>query len=208
MINTFFDKIYCINLDERTDRWELAEKELESVGITNYIRFSAIKNENGAIGCRDSHIEVIKHAKKNNYNRILIFEDDFIFINKNQELINKTLTQLEKINYDIFYFGATLEKNYGILKKIDENIVNTNFAYALHAYSVNPRCYDFIINEGSKYPIIDVFVQSRIVSRGNCYIANPMLCLQRADYSDIEKKDVDYVSMMSENFNTVLNKNL
>ncbi len=59
MLDTFFDKIYCINLDERQDRWVSAKKEFELIGVSNYERFSAIKNDIGHIGCRDSHIEVI-----------------------------------------------------------------------------------------------------------------------------------------------------
>ena len=208
MINTFFDKIYCVNLDERIDRWELAKKEFDLMGITNYIRFSAVKNENGATGCRDSHIEIIKDAKKNNYKKILIFEDDFTFINTNQTLLNNVLKQLENINYHLFYLGATLEKNFGILRKVDENIVNTNFAFATHAYSVNKNIYDFIINEAPKHPIIDVFYQQHIVRRGGCFISNPMMCVQRETYSDVEKKETNYAAMMLDNFNHVLNKNI
>ena len=40
----FFDAIYCINLDERTDRWEHCLTEFEKLGISErVIRFSAIR---------------------------------------------------------------------------------------------------------------------------------------------------------------------
>lgn len=38
---SFFDKIFVINLDHRTDRWNAVVKEFERIGITNYERFSA-----------------------------------------------------------------------------------------------------------------------------------------------------------------------
>ena len=31
IIDDYFDKIYCVNLDERTDRWEQAKKEFRMV---------------------------------------------------------------------------------------------------------------------------------------------------------------------------------
>jgi len=204
-INEFFDKIYCINLDERTDRWELAKQEFESVGITNYTRFSGVKMEDGRSGCRESHINIIKDAKINDYKKILIFEDDFVFVNKDQNLISNILEQISKIGYDLFYLGATVEPNYGRFQIVSENIVRTNFAFTTHAYSVSSRLYDLILSEAPFHPIIDVYYQQRIVSRGNSYIANPMICLQRNTYSDVEKKEIDY-SWMNDFFNKVLRK--
>lgn len=43
ILDTYVDKIFIINLDERADRWEAIEKELKRMGITNYERYSAIK---------------------------------------------------------------------------------------------------------------------------------------------------------------------
>ena len=58
---------YYINLKHRKDRKEETVNELKSFGINNPIRFNAIKDENGAIGCSKSHLEVLKIARKNNY---------------------------------------------------------------------------------------------------------------------------------------------
>ena len=38
MINTFFDMIYCINLDDRVDRWDESKKEFDRLGINNFKR--------------------------------------------------------------------------------------------------------------------------------------------------------------------------
>lgn len=43
LFNTYFDKIFVINLDHRKDRWEKVQEQFEKMGITNYERFSAIK---------------------------------------------------------------------------------------------------------------------------------------------------------------------
>lgn len=205
IFDKIFDKIYCINLNERKDRWELAEKEFNYLGIKNYVRFPAIKNLDGRIGCRNSHLTIINDAKINKYKKILIFEDDFIFINKDKDLISNIIEQISKIKYDLFYLGATVEPNIGRFQIISENIVKTNFAYTTHAYSIDSSLYDYILTEAPKFPIIDVFYQQKIVPLGRCYISNPMVCLQRNSHSDIEKKYVDY-DWMVDYFNLVLNK--
>ena len=86
------DKIYIINLKDRIDRWNDSLVQLNKYNIENYERFDAIRpdlkkidpihykknnlkiNEKyiiGALGCKLSHIEIIKNAKKKNYKQIL-----------------------------------------------------------------------------------------------------------------------------------------
>ena len=93
-INTFFDKIFVINLDHRKDRWNESLKLFEKYHITNYERISAVKpiykdipkkyysnlvvNQTewyvtGAVGCKLSHLKVIKLAKERNYKNFLVF---------------------------------------------------------------------------------------------------------------------------------------
>jgi hypothetical protein len=73
----FFDHIYCINLDKRKDRWEEVQKEFESVGIADKVqRFSAIENTDGRVGVIQSNLALIKMAKENNWDNIMVFEDD------------------------------------------------------------------------------------------------------------------------------------
>lgn len=58
----YFDKIYCINLDSRPDRWELAQKEFKKIGILDRVeRFSACIGKeivNGSSGPRARHLGV------------------------------------------------------------------------------------------------------------------------------------------------------
>ena len=42
-INTYFDKIFIINLDKRTDRWNTIVENLKQNNIYNYERISAIQ---------------------------------------------------------------------------------------------------------------------------------------------------------------------
>ena len=71
----FIDKVVYINLDHRTDRNEHM-KRMTKTFRDKVSRFSAIRNERGIIGCSMSHIEVLKIAIRENYENILILEDD------------------------------------------------------------------------------------------------------------------------------------
>ena len=59
----FFEEIYCINLDHRTDRWKLAQEEFDQLGILGKVqRFSAIKHDDGRVGVIKSNLEIVKMA--------------------------------------------------------------------------------------------------------------------------------------------------
>ena len=63
-VNYTLENHYYINLEHRIDRKYETIYELKKLGIQKPNRFNAIKNDNGAIGCYMSHLEVLKLAKK------------------------------------------------------------------------------------------------------------------------------------------------
>jgi GR25 family glycosyltransferase involved in LPS biosynthesis len=93
------DKIYCINLKHRPERKKLFTKRLKNTKvfpIENVKFIEAVDgnsldsvpdpfnegwpgNTKGAYGCLKSHVAAIKDASKNQYTRVLIFEDDVTF---------------------------------------------------------------------------------------------------------------------------------
>jgi glycosyl transferase family 25 len=195
-LNDFFDKVYCVNLDERPDRWENALKEFKKVGLENVERFSAIKHDKGAIGCRESHLAIIRKAKEEKLNNVLIFEDDVLFVDSNIPHLSPTLDQLKNIDWSLFYLGATVDPNVGHMTKVTNNLVKTNFAYTTHAYGVNANIFDLVLEEAPYHPIIDVFYCKKIVPLGKSLIMNPMLAIQQEGFSNIENHDADYGWMM------------
>lgn len=205
-LKQFFDGMFCINLEERTDRWEQAQKEFDKLGIRDKVlHFPALKFDNGALGCRESHLSIIKKAKDEGLKNVLIFEDDVLVIDENIVHLNKSLDQLKDRDWDLFYLGATVDPNVGRLVTHTPNLVKTNFAYTTHAYAINHTMYDFILKEAPFHPIIDVFYCRYIVPRQKTFIMNPMLCIQQEGYSNIENQHADY-GWMVEFFNKCLIK--
>jgi len=70
----YFDKIYCISLDERTDRRAEAESQFRSVGLGERVEFFFAKKHphNCEQGLFESHIACIKKGIKSGAETILI----------------------------------------------------------------------------------------------------------------------------------------
>lgn len=141
-LNTIVDKIYFINLEERTDRLHKILKQFNQFNITNYKKIVGINGYNpeynllwkqlfiksnrkisspGVLGYLLSMKKVILDAIENNYNRILILDDD-ILIHKNIiHLINNI--SIIPNNWVLLYLGCSQLKNWNKI-----NIIK-NFYY-------------------------------------------------------------------------------
>jgi GR25 family glycosyltransferase involved in LPS biosynthesis len=73
---------YYINLDERKDRLEHFEGLKKKYPFFKDVeRMSAIRNENGAIGCGFSHIKALNKCLESDDEYIMVIEDDFCILN-------------------------------------------------------------------------------------------------------------------------------
>jgi len=124
------DKIYIINLYKDIDRLNNAYKQLFKYNILNYERFPAIYGANlnefeindntttigkiiashGMLGCALSHINIWKKIIKNNLNRTLILEDDFIFKDNFLDKFNKYIKEAPD-NFDILFLSSNFIHN-------------------------------------------------------------------------------------------------
>ena len=178
-ICSFFDKVYCINLKERKDRWDLCEEKFKEYEITNYVRFDGVKvNGNlsskklGQIGCAASFYNVFKDASKNSYEKILVLEDDFDFTVSKDEIVNNLDKAFKEMpeDWDMFYLGANVmnEIMSNPIEKYSENLFKLNSGYALHSVCFSKEALNKILNffEGKgdwlenlmrNYEAIDVF---------------------------------------------------
>ena len=203
----FFEKIVCINLDERTERWTSALIEFSRVGITDRVsRFSGIKNELGHLGCRDSHLAVIQSALDQQLNNILILEDDIVFSDDCIEVLQRAIFEIQQLDHwHIVYLGANIDPNRGSLQTATPTLVRTDFALSTHAYLLNRSVFGEVLEGAMKFDTYDLFLNQNIVSRGSSFIVNPMVCIQKPGYSDVLNTPVDY-SWMIEYFDRALDE--
>lgn len=196
-INTFFDHIYCINLDKRTDRWAKCLEEFDMHGIENVERFSAVDGNTleisshllkGELGIIESHKKVIQDAKNRGFNKILILEDDVEFHPNFKDLFDNIQPQIPQ-DFEMLYLGGNLSIWNRI--QVSQNIFKADAALAIHALGLSSSIYDKILS------LIDYSIQidmlyAHINRNLNSYLVMPRLAFQKADWSDIQNTNVDY----------------
>lgn len=131
-LNTYFDKIFYINLDKDVNRNQHMISQFEKWGITNFERVPGVifeeipywiywRNFNkpllnkkyilGSLGCRNSHYRVMEISLQRDYNKILVLEDDTIILENPDLILNNNKDILE--NWDMIYFGGKEEPDFG-----------------------------------------------------------------------------------------------
>jgi GR25 family glycosyltransferase involved in LPS biosynthesis len=202
----FFEEIYCINLDHRTDRWERVQKEFDSVGVLSKVqRFSAIKHPDGRLGLIKSNLEILKIAKEKGLNNVLIFEDDVHFLNDTVGILTKAIEQLGKLDWWLLYLGANTHEPLQPFVRSKPNILVLKNAFATHSVAHSKNTYDFFIRkfEGMEkvefQDTLDVWFAGNFQRKNLCFVVNPIITTQFDSYSDIEKKVVNY-SFIEERF--------
>jgi glycosyl transferase family 25 len=219
MLRTFSDIKHAmyINLDSRNDRRELFEKQFEELtslypkdfGFTPVPRFSAIKNEeNGAIGCTKSHIECLRYARDNGWDHILMLEDDALLIHP-EILVHQVNSFLSRFRdeWDVLLFSGN---NYPPFKVEAPDCFRVANCQTTGCYLVCSRYYDKLIRnfeEGLKTLIANPgnaaayacdSYWKRLQQQDRWYLITPLCVIQRAGYSDIEKRNVDYERLMTD----------
>jgi len=143
------NEIYVINLDEETKKLSNMKKQLTFKRIPGVI--TNIKPENSRIlttghhGCLLSHVNAIYDAINNNYEYIVILEDDVI-INCNIKLYIQNICQKYRTSsFDICYLGSIME----YYKSFEFNKTTTN-CIGGYAVCISKRCFRRIIDLSKK----------------------------------------------------------
>lgn len=198
-LNNYFDKIYCINLDRRSDRWEKCEALFDKVKI-QVERFSAIdknsivnnsKITNGQLACLYSHYNVVQTAKNFGYSKILILEDDVVFEENIDEIFKQSIDDIPE-DWNMLYFGGNHLHG---LNHVKNNVYKTIYSLATHAYGIKNSFYDTILSKLKLAELpVDVYYASMHQQYPSYLIknGNSQLAWQDSGYSDIEECVCNY----------------
>ena len=222
----FFEKICCINLDRRPDRWKDCQDNFKKLGILERVeRFPAMDystSENipaglrGKFGCTHSHLEIIRRAKHMMLKNILIFEDD-IHLHRPADEIQKAVgagTSELPDNWEMLYLSANPLDNPNSLNDFSPSLCQLNLAFTTHAFAVNHTAYDLILNDINtpddllnlismileKHVSIDGYLMAKVFPNQKSYIAKKLLFSQRNSFSDIDYDNRDLNNLLIENY--------
>ncbi len=183
---------YIINLKHRTDRREHMLMEMKKLPIS-YEFVDGIIDETKT--CFQSQKKCIQLAKANKLPYVLILEDDAIFTDNVIEILEKTLLEIQTLDWDMFFLGANLQAP---ANRISDSLLKLNGAYAAHAYMVHARFYDVILNLPHTCEM-DVHYHD-LMLKHNVYICDPMIAYQLPSHSDLQDGFRDYNDAMFTNF--------
>lgn len=182
-INHIVDKIYIINMDKDKERLKNLDKKMKSLNL-NYKRISGIDGEKvypeyknitklrpGQLGCLLSHKEVLEDAIKNNYENILVLEDDIIFHkNFHSEFEKKYKYLLEKEKrFDLIYLGCS--QSLGGLgqwkhTKMKNHYYDNYSTDGTFSMLINKNIFNVILNYINKLDIpIDTSISKNILKK-------------------------------------------
>jgi hypothetical protein len=159
----YFDHVFCVNLDRRTDRWTEARAELQRCGLSACERFSAVDRlgmpGGGANGCAASHRTLWRRIAAGECGeRVLIFEDDFMLTTRELLLRIGYTPQRDEVKifdaligdaaedrlaellphvpagWDLLYLGGGYESP--PLKRVNVHVIRNAGMQTTHAYAI------------------------------------------------------------------------
>jgi len=202
MLNDFFTKIYCLNLDHRPDRWQQCQQQFQHHGLT-VERVSAINGhklnlnipgvKSGAMGCSLSHQLAVRLAKQNSYDSVMVLEDDVEFADGLQRQFAEYVQQIPQ-DWHIIYLGGNHQVK---PEPVSTNVSRIRFSYAAHAVAFRRPVYDLLLDLSSNLQMPVDVAYAHAQNHCNAYVFTPHLAWQRESFSDIEQTDVSYQFLKS-----------
>jgi GR25 family glycosyltransferase involved in LPS biosynthesis len=165
----FFDKIYCINLDHRTDRWESAQNEFDKLGIADRVkRISAVNREDvkakygdkvcnlnnpklGQLAVTESSRKCIDDAVKRGAKNCLTFQDDVCFRNYDADFFREALNELPD-DWETLFLGYECWKRRQLKQIHSERLLRIEKFWMAQAVANNTRVFDILYSDWDKIP--------------------------------------------------------
>jgi hypothetical protein len=194
-------KVLAINLKSRTDRLASITRELKRMDLwenTTLVEGSVIPPPGGGVaGIADAHRRCIEIAMKENYEMVLIFQDDCKFLVSKDEFHSQINTFLETApsDWEGLWFGSfysSYDNSSNIYLKPHTFVQDTAclfhkryFPKLLDYYTI---CRDKYIETQDDLYNIDQYIgrdrENAPIRADNIYVLKTKLCGQADNYSD------------------------
>ena len=197
--------VFIISLKRAQERRINMVKKMKELN-QNYIIFDAVDGKNmtkyqknlcakfkklsdGEKGCFLSHYLLWKKILENDYENVIIFEDDAEIVN-NEEF--KNIRQFFIPDYDYIYLGFCYEKYKDKIKDVkDFSIYKANKALCTHAYIISKngvkKLIEYLNSQDEWVNPIDHIMNN--IENSNKYLIVPQLVKQSGEKSYIRGKE-------------------
>lgn len=191
----------CINIDDGPE-WALAQAEFKRVGL-EVERFQAIVEDNRPLAFNKSVYGCMKLAEGQS---LLLFEDDAKF----EEEWNYWANPLPHLpeGWLTLHLGCNIMGVDTTVWKMPEfynnKIAKLHNCFQSHATFYSHEAVRLILEKlnpniiDDNNHIFDDWLRTNILSMGNSYVLNPMVCFQRPRHSEIWNVHADYTGCHKE----------
>lgn len=193
VLNSYFHKIYCINLDRRFDRWQHCLREfslhdltVERVPAVDGAQLTSAKIKPAELGCVLSHRSVLQRIVDNKIPTALILEDDVQFDTHINDKFAASISQVPL--WEVLYLGGNHVKP---PKKVNTFFSKNVRTFTTSSYAVTLESAKKLLSLINSYTQIDV-VYAKAQPAMKSYSFTPPLAWQVPGFSDIQGDHTDY----------------
>lgn len=181
----FFDRIYCISLEEREDRRQSAAASFAKVGLTGKVEFVLVKlhPSNVEQGMYESHMTCLRKGLEVGAKSIVVFEDDVIFDRFDAAHFQQCTQFLaEHPDWKVLLLGALIRSS---RKTTNPFIQKVRYQSLAHAYALNRNYAETLAYQPWQGIIIDTIFRPL---DNDIYAVYPMFAFQNDFSSNNDKK--------------------
>ncbi len=177
----YFDRIYCISLEEREDRRQSARTEFSKVGLNGRVEFVIVRRHpvNVEQGMYESHTSCLRKGLEAGAKNIMVFEDDVVFDRFDAECFRQS-TQFLTAHPDwkVLLLGALINKSG---RTASPCIQKVGYQSLAHAYALNRPYAETLACQPWQGTIIDTLFRPLT---NHIYAVCPMIAFQKDFASD------------------------
>lgn len=180
----FFDRIYCISIEERKDRRQAAMRQFNKVGLADKVEFVIVKRHprNVEQGMYESHMTCLRKGVEAGAGSIVVFEDDVIFDRFDVGRFDECTRFLSSLpDWHVLLLGGLIRSS---KKTTSPCVQKVRYQSLAHAYAVNRPYAETLAYTPWQGIIIDTLFRPLT---DHIYAAYPMFAFQNNLPSDNDR---------------------
>jgi GR25 family glycosyltransferase involved in LPS biosynthesis len=171
----YFDKIYCISLDERSDRREEAKNQFNKIGLLEFVEFIIVKKhpQDSEEGIFESHMACIQKGLAAGAGNIVIFEDDVMFDGFTPKSLKLCIDFMRDTpGWKAIFFGCLVS---GSRRTHNKSVLSIKYRSLTHAYVLNRNFAELLVKVPWRKIAFDTALKSY---QDGFYVAFPAFAFQ------------------------------